>query len=155
MIYVTKFYTTSPFLYHHSYQLLLARENLCRCESGVWQLSSGEFGKLQLFLSVETRRTKLHTCQPLRNITSPLMPPTEFWTTYKEIVTKYKLFNIPFKFMEYNCNTAEIFSVSMNLQLGMKVLDKQMTPVSYNQGNTQKCKHCILTCEERIWQWHM
>jgi hypothetical protein len=37
--------------------------------------------------------------------------------------------------------------LSMNLPLGKEVLDKQMTPVSYNQENTQKCKHCILACE--------
>jgi len=41
----------------------------------------------------------------------------------------------------------------MNLPLGMKVLDKHMIPVSHkpdfpaDQGNIEKHKQCILTCE--------
>jgi hypothetical protein len=65
--------------------------------------------------------THLLNESPEENTTNPLTPPTEFSTIYKEIVAKHTLL---FKFMEYDRSTANSFSVSMNLPLGMKVLDK-------------------------------
>jgi len=49
-----------------------------------------------------------------------------------------------FKFMKYNHNTADSFSVTMNLPLGMKVLDKRKTRFTQTRKH-RKCKHCILT----------
>jgi len=64
----------------------------------------------------------------------------------KELLPNICYMILLFKFMKYDHNTADSFSVNMNLPLGMKVLDKRKTRFTQTRKH-RKCKHCILTCD--------
>jgi hypothetical protein len=110
-----EFYTTSPIPYHHSYQLLLARENPCGWEKCHVTTFSAQFGMLQLFLLTKTSRRKQVTHS--LNITSLSCHPQNSQLHTKELLQNISYLILLFKFVEYNCNNAESSSVKYELAI--------------------------------------
>ena len=90
--------------------------------------------------------THLLNASPEENTTNPLTPPTEFSTIYKEIVAKHMLLNVTLQIYGIWPQYCKQFLCKHELAIRNEGTG-QARPVSQKHGNTEKYKHCILTCD--------